>query len=428
MACKSGLIAVAIGWIIGFGMLVSCGEHSDKQDVVHLERVKNIDSLVRAQMNTNLNDALAYIDSLETSGSASKPVLYYSRGVVYNAMMQKTTAMLFFQKALDGDGLLQECPELFYKACDNLSIILSNRGNNAEALEVANRCYEVARQDNTPLGRQWTSVILHAIGYFDMQLGMKEEAERNFSMSYMGLSQIVNADSSYPNLQTYARVSLNILDAYTTTGQYEVAVEWLQSAEIAADKLSESPQCTDADRAKYVGGIALQKALVMTKLGKKAEADEAYQEAQEVGYFNTTYGILEQTAFLKASERWDEIVELMPKVDSVATVWNVPYSLFYMKEYMAPRFTAFIKSGRKEQALALAEQLMDNIDSIAANEQHHEMQEISVIAKQKDKNTEAARQEAAEAYRWVKILSITLSVLVVAILAYIVVLYIKRKK
>lgn len=428
MACKSGLIAVAIGWIIGFGMLVSCGEHSDKQDVEHLERVKNIDSLVRAQMNTNLNDALAYIDSLETSGSASKPVLYYSRGVVYNAMMQKTTAMLFFQKALDGDGLLQECPELFYKACDNLSIILSNRGNNAEALEVANRCYEVARQDNTPLGRQWTSVILHAIGYFDMQLGMKEEAERNFSMSYMGLSQIVNADSSYPNLQTYARVSLNILDAYTTTGQYEVAVEWLQSAEIAADKLSESPQCTDADRAKYVGGIALQKALVMTKLGKKAEADEAYQEAQEVGYFNTTYGILEQTAFLKASERWDEIVELMPKVDSVATVWNVPYSLFYIKEYMAPRFTAFIKSGRKEQALALAEQLMDNIDSIAANEQHHEMQEISVIAKQKDKNTEAARQEAAEAYRWVKILSITLSVLVVAILAYIVVLYIKRKK
>ena len=291
MACKSGLIAVAIGWIIGFGMLVSCGEHSDKQDVEHLERVKNIDSLVRAQMNTNLNDALAYIDSLETSGSASKPVLYYSRGVVYNAMMQKTTAMLFFQKALDGDGLLQECPELFYKACDNLSIILSNRGNNAEALEVANRCYEVARQDNTPLGRQWTSVILHAIGYFDMQLGMKEEAERNFSMSYMGLSQIVNADSSYPNLQTYARVSLNILDAYTTTGQYEVAVEWLQSAEIAADKLSESPQCTDADRAKYVGGIALQKALVMTKLGKKAEADEAYQEAQEVGYFNTTNGI-----------------------------------------------------------------------------------------------------------------------------------------
>ena len=82
----------------------------------------------------------------------------------------------------------------------------------------------------------------------------------------------------------------------------------------------------------------------------------------------------------------------------------------------------------RQIASIIREQLMDNIDSIAANEQHHEMQEIYVIAKQKDKNTEAARQEAAEAYRWVKILSITLSVLVVAILAYIVVLYIKRKK
>ena len=423
------IVVLTIGVLMGVGMLLSCeGEHSDKEKIERMERVNQLDSLVRVQMDKNPEEALTYLDSLEKSETISLPLLSYFRAIVYSGIGQRNTAMLYFQKALEGDELQQESPESYYRASDFLATYLSNHGKNAEALDVANKCYEVARQDESPMGRRWTAILLHSMGYFHTQLGMNEEATRNFSMSYMALSQIVDADSSHTNLQTYARVSMNILDAYTTTEQYDEAVKWVSSAEKAANRLEASPQCTEDDRARYVGGIFLKEALIMTKLNATPSADEAYRKAQEVGYFNTPYGLLEQVHFLRAAERWDEMVAVMPQVDSVAMAWKVPTSLYFLKEYMAPRFTAYLKSGRKEQALELAESLMMSVDSLAAHEQNHEMQEITVIAKQKDKNTEAAKQEAAEAYRWVKILSIVLSILIVCILLASVYLLVKSRR
>lgn len=421
------IVVITLGALMGIGMLLSCGGHSDKIDIEKRERVMNIDSLVRVKMNTNSDDAMAYIDSLEASGSFSNSMICYFRGLVYNAMRQRTTSSLYFEKALEGDELRQECPELFYQASDYLSTFLSNRGKNAEALEVANKYYEVARQDESPKGRQWTAIALHSMGYFQMQLGMKEMAERSFSMAYMALSQIVQADSSYNNLLSYVRVSVNILDAYTTTGQYDEAQKWLSSAEVAAERLAASPECVASDRTKYVGAFAFQKAVVLAKRGSKDSADEAYRMAQEMGYFNTVYGLFEQTHYLRTTERWDDLAALTPKLDSVAQVWQVPMSFYYMQEYMAPRFTAYLKSGRKEQALELAEKIVSAIDSVAVHEQNHEMQEITTIANRKDMNIAAAKQEVDQAYLWVKILSITLVLLIVCIIGYAVYQNLKSK-
>lgn len=416
MICRRILIAfITLGALMGMGMLQSCGGHSDKIDIENMERVMNMDSLVRVYMRTNPEEALAYIDSMETADEVSKPVICYCRGVVYNTMMQKTTSELYFKKALEDDRLLQESPELYYKAHDYLASFLSNRGENAEALAVATQCYEVARQDDSPLGRQWTAILLHAMGYFQTQLGMKELAERNFSLAYMALSQMVERDSSNNNLITYARVSYNILDAYTSTEQYDEALKWVSSAEIAAAKLSANPQCLESDRVRFVGGVATQKAMVMAKLGMMDIADASYREAQEVGYFDTAYGILEQARFLRLTERWNELVEMIPKADSVAKEWNVPMSLYYMKEYMVPRFDAYLNSGMKEKALEVAELMAESVDSVAAHELNHEMTEIEVIAKQKDMNTEVAMQETVEAFRWVKILCVVLMLVIVVV-------------
>lgn len=325
------IVFIALGVLLSIGVLVSCGQQSDSSDEENVERVKRADSLVRVRLDKNPEDALACIDSLEATELFSKPVICYCRAIVYNKMMQRTTSELYFKKALEGDALQRECPELYYKASDHLSSFLSNRGENAEALNISTRAYEVAQGDDSSQGKLWTACILHSMGYFQTQLGMKEQAEINFSMAYMALSQIVQADSCYENILTHARVSLNILDAYTTIGQYELAQNWVASAEVAADRLSASPLCTDADRAKFVGGIALEKALVMLKMGSSQSAEEAYRKAQNVGYFNTTSGLLDQAHFLKTAERWNELADMMPKVDSLATAWNVPMSLYYVK-------------------------------------------------------------------------------------------------
>lgn len=427
-SARNLIVIVTLGVLLSVGMLVSCGQQSDSLGKENVERVKGADSLVRARMDKNPEAALACIDSLEATELFSKPVISYCRAIVYNKMMRRTTSELYFKKALEGDALQRECPELYYKASDHLASILSNRGENAEALNISSHSYEVAQGDDSSVGKLWTACILHSMGYFQTQLGMKEQAEKNFSMAYMALSQIVQSDSCYENILTHARVSLNILDAYTTIGQYELAQNWVASAEVAADRLSASPLCTDADRAKFVGGIALEKALVMLKMGSSQSAEEAYRKAQNVGYFNTTSGLMDQAHFLKTAERWNELADLMPKVDSLATAWNVPMSLYYVKEYMAPRFNAYHKSGRQSEAMAVAEMMAESVDSVAAHELIRNMKEIAAITKQKDRNTEEAKQEAAVAYRWVKILSVMLVFLIVCIVGGFIYRFVKSKK
>ena len=173
------IVVLTIGVLMGVGMLLSCeGEHSDKEKIERMERVNQLDSLVRVQMDKNPEEALTYLDSLEKSETISLPLLSYFRAIVYSGIGQRNTAMLYFQKALEGDELQQESPESYYRASDFLATYLSNHGKNAEALDVANKCYEVARQDESPMGRRWTAILLHSMGYFHTQLGMKEEAER----------------------------------------------------------------------------------------------------------------------------------------------------------------------------------------------------------------------------------------------------------
>lgn len=428
MIARRSLMAVALGLFMSLGMLTSCGERLEHSKASSALDVKELDSLVLAKFKENPKDVLVCIDSLEKSWQMSPCVVSYLQGYYYTVMLQRAVSEMFFKEALEGDDLLHECPELFYRACDYLSVSLSNRGEHAEALSVVTRCYEVSRKDETSLGKRWTAIMLHAMGYFQMQLGMKDEAEKNFSMAYMVLSQITQADSSYENKRVYARVTYNILDAYMTTGQYDKAWEWMSLAEDAAENLSEDPECTEQDRANNVGGVAIHKASAMLKKGAVSSAELSYKKAYESGYFNTATGIMEQAAFLREAGRWDELVDMIPKADSVARVWNVPMSLYYVKEYMVPKLNTYLKSGRKEQAMEIAEEMVASIDSVSAFELRRKEKEIAFIVAQKDQNVAMAEQEAAVAYRWVKILTIALSLLVLAILAYVTYYFIKKKK
>lgn len=72
--------------------------------------------------------------------------------------------------------------------------------------------------------------------------------------------------------------------------------------------------------------------------------------------------------------------------------------------------------------------MAESVDSVAAYEMNRNMKEIAAITKQKDQNTEEAKQEAALAYRWVKILSTMLVFLIVCILAGFIYRFVKSKK
>ena len=285
-------------------------------------RNRKIDSTVAADISTQTNQAVALIDSLETAKVVSPQRIYYYRAWLYHKQGDRKKAEQCLVKAMDGDALLKENRELFYRAADLLSSFMINRNEFRKALAVATLEFEAAKVDQTSIGRRWVALSLNGMGYCEMRLGHVDDAERNFSQAYITLKQLADADGSYENLVDFARVSRNIVDAYISTERYNKAAAWIESAKEAMELLVASPECLKEMRARYLGGLAMQRAVVLLHTANRSDADASYEEAVRLHFDQTDLGVLECATYLKETERWDELQELLPRVDSIYTAWG----------------------------------------------------------------------------------------------------------
>lgn len=309
----------------------SCAGRNTKEE--RAMQSKTRDSLIVSMAGTNPQRAFDFVDSLSAAQAESQERLAYHRALIYNEMGKKKEVAEWCEKAIQGDALLEECPEVFYDVCDLLSTTMTYQGDNEKALSVALRGYEAAKQDMTASGRHWMAVLLHDVGYCKMLDGLVDEAEQCFSLSYIALTQIVMTDDRFFNRHSRARVTFNILDAYTSTGQYDKAKTWLGQAEEAIDMLVSSSECSEKQKNDYRGGLAIQKAIVLLETGDRRGADASYAEAQTMDYRNSGLGILESASYLERAERWDDLAKMMPRIDSLSKEWGNPASLARWKKY-----------------------------------------------------------------------------------------------
>ncbi|MBO4672867.1 MAG: tetratricopeptide repeat protein [Bacteroidaceae bacterium] len=325
------LVAVSIFALTGFSMLgaVCVGCH---QNTLVLTSEQH-DSIFEEILDVNPQQALSWADSMEAVKAESQVRVAFYRAKIYNELGQKQRAEEWCDKALEGDDLQEESSELFYAASDLKIKILTYKDEFEEALETARTVFDISRSDTSPEGIQWSAVLLHELGYCQMQLGDYHEAENSFSQAYIALKQMACSSPNYDNLLTYARVSYNILDAYTSTGQLEKASEWVPSTEEAVMEFVSSPDCSEDERVDYLGGLTLQKALILVQTGHREEADALYAEVLNSDYAETALGVLERCSYLEKAGRYDDITEMMPLIDSVAATWGTPATFEHLEKY-----------------------------------------------------------------------------------------------
>ena len=316
-------IMAIMGLCFASAVMSSCkgGMNSNEK----LLQVKEQDSLLEEELQTSPERALVLVDSLAAIHEEDSVRFAYYRALAYNKLGDKKKQEVWCMRALEGDVLQNQNVEYFYHACDMLSVALTYKDDYQGSLAVSQRGFEVAKEDLTDTGRYWLAVLLHTVGYSEMRLGRIGEAERNFSQAYIALKQLAGSSHQYKNVFMLARVSYNIVDAYTGTGQYDKAKAWIDSAEDALDMLAEEPECTRQQEEEFRGGLAIQRAMVMMGLGQETEADRAYHEALGMKYYaNTDVGLIERAVFLEKAQRWEELKELMPRMDSLSKAWGIP--------------------------------------------------------------------------------------------------------
>ena len=384
-----------LDFCLAAGLLaVSCQEGAKPRKLT-VDQLDYNDSLVYAAMDSDYNEALLLVDSLEDVRALYDAKICFYRAQIYFKMGQELSAELYYKKALAGNALREERPSIYYYAYDQLSTILTIKGDQQGALATATEGYAKVKDDETDTGQHWKSILLHDIGYCQMQLGRVEEAEKNFTHAYNTLKRLAMQTKKYDKIYSWARVAYNIMDAYTSTGNYDKAEKWVLAADEAITELVESPQCPKKTAEEYLGSLNTHRAIVYVKTGQKAEAEVAYQQFLRSPYSNTNIGLVDNSEYLEIAERWNDLANLTPRLDSLASAWGMPKSMYYLKTYLVPFFNAYQKSGRQEKALGIAQRIADSVDSIDSYERKHNAAELAIIYETQEKENKIKEQAAS---------------------------------
>jgi len=387
---KNIIIVTGVVTIMG---MTACTSH-DKQVSFENKTQSKQDSIIQSVIDEDMDSALRLIDSLEDKHLLPEHKVNFYRGQIHFKLGQELTAELYYKKALTSDDLLEERPSLYYFVSDQLSTILTVKGDQDGAVKTATEAYTIVQKDTTQEGHYWSAILLHDIGYSQMQLGHYQDARKNFVQAWNTLKQLVNTNPTFDNLYTWARITYNIIDAYTSTEQFKEAEKWLPQADEAISRMSASPECPAATAEEYTAGLNTHKALVYVKTDRRAEANQAYQRFIGTNYSKTSAGLIEHSEYLENAERWEDLAKLSPKVDSVVKSWGIPLSLYYLKSYLNPSLKAYIKSGNKEQALKMAERIVDSVDSVYNYELHHNAAELAIMYETQEKEKQISEQQS----------------------------------
>lgn len=397
-------------WVFTVLLTVSC-HHGSKSRRLTVEQLDYNDSLVYAAMDSDYNYALLIVDSLEDVRALYDTKINFYRAQIHYKLGQQLSAELYYKKALATKELLRERPSLWYFAYDQLSTILTIKGDQQGSLATATEGYAVAKDDDTEAGQEWKAILLHDIGYCQMQLGRVEEAEKNFTHAYNTLKRLASQTGKYDHIYSWARVAYNIMDAYTTTENFEKGEKWVVAAEEAINRLVESPDCPKRTAEEYVGSLNTHRAIVLVKTGKRKEADKIYEEFLKSDYSKSNIGIVDNAEYLEIAERWDDLADLSPKLDSLAISWAMPKSMYYLKNYLVRFFNAYQKSGRKDQALRIAQRMAESVDSIGEYERKHNAAELAIIYETQEKEAKIAEQASLLAQQRILVVLIALALL-----------------
>lgn len=387
---KNIIIGTGVVTIMG---MTACTSH-DKQVSFENKTQSKQDSIIQSVIDEDMDSALRLIDSLEDKHLLPEHKVNFYRGQIHFKLGQELTAELYYKKALTSDDLLEERPSLYYFVSDQLSTILTVKGDQDGAVKTATEAYTIVQKDTTQEGHYWSAILLHDIGYSQMQLGHYQDARKNFVQAWNTLKQLVNTNPTFDNLYTWARITYNIIDAYTSTEQFKEAEKWLPQAEEAISRMSASPECPAATAEEYTAGLNTHKALIYVKTNRRAEAHQAYQRFIGTNYSKTNAGLIEHSEYLENAERWEDLAKLSPKVDSVVKSWGIPLSLYYLKSYLNPSLKAYIKSGNKEQALKMAERIVDSVDSVYNYERQHNAAELAIMYETQEKEKQISEQQS----------------------------------
>jgi signal transduction histidine kinase len=335
------------------------------------------------------------LDSLEQIGKVATCQADFMRGEKYEEMEQLRSALIFYNKAIEGNKLLQINKGNFYDAYMGVCTGYLNNNNVELALKTATEGYEFASKDSSIVGRDMSNNLLMEIGMCQLRLDYSKEAAETFEKVRQGALQLAQSYPNSPNCQESCMlIASNIINYYMNQNRFDVIESWLDMMETALERYAATNAPTEK-YSDYLATLNCDKAIMWSMTGHHEEAEAAYQSFLSSNYAHKLRGVYDQAFYLETTEQWEKLLSIVLRIDSAEIAAEVPPTLDYLINSPGIIFKAMVKTGRKEEALQKAEHIVYMLDSVKAYQHRSDAEELAVIYETEQKEQEIAAQRAS---------------------------------
>ena len=302
---------------------------------------------------------------------------WLSEAQEYDRAGQMRLAELYYKKSYE---TMKEEPSQDWPAYGETgyryACMLYQRGDTEGALSVVGEMLDKAEGEKDFPTSSRTG-LLSLMAQCQLHLAMPEAAKQTFVKAYQNeLTVLGGEEQGNINL---AIMCSNIFYAFYETGDYEEAGKWLERYEreiLACEKLGTGDSILIEE---LKGSQALYKAQYLQATGRAGEAADVYAAIPH-SRISMTGNILDATGYLTAAGRYDEAAYWYEQLDSTSPATVASKKTFdNIATYLSPRYSAYRKAGRTDEALVLADSINAAIDSALVWQKKSDAAELAVI-------------------------------------------------
>jgi signal transduction histidine kinase len=370
-------------------LFTSCEEHQASQH-------KDIaaDSLINSAYKVrDYNLILNLADLHQQAGTLSNQKACYWRGYAYSRQRKMRMAEMEWKTAISLSIDDEEDLEYYAHSANRLAGLLFLKSDYSEAIRVAVAATTLLKKENYTMNTDYAN-LLTFIGSCQLKIGHFGEAANNYALAWQHYQQITEEDKSIVNYTSSIVGIVNIVDAYIQTSHYHEAIEWINRFDDMLQLCRLHPQAKEEFIDKQTARLNLYRSCALEGLGRKKEAERAYNTALETQYAKTSDGKLEATSYLMAAQRWNEAADKFQVLETQENRYDLKMTLDNIQTYLLPKYLANVGAHRIDSAIVIGTRICHSLDSAIMWQKQDDAAELATIYETQQKESEIMEQQA----------------------------------
>ncbi len=413
------LLHLIVATFVAVLSFMSCTEQQQAGGDSH-----TADSLLNAAYELrDYQSLLVLVDELDSLGSITQMKSSYWRGYAYSRLRQLRLAEVAWKEAVSLPVQTDEDLSYYAKSANRLAGLLYIKMDYEKTMQVAIPAIELLDKKGLNLNSDYANLQTF-IGNCQLKMGHPEEAAISYEQAYQHFQKIIAASDALSDYTSSVVCAITITDTYLTSGYYHEAYEWTERLNDVLTQYKEHPHAAASFVDKQYARLNFYKACCLEGLGKKKEAERAYNEALTTDYAKSDDGKMEATSYLIVAERWSEAADKLAVLDQQMEHYDVKLTLDNIQTYILPKFRANLGANRIDTVMAMGLKLCNALDTAILLEKQDASLELATIYNIQQKETQIIEQrEALSRQRFIA----TIVAFFIVVMGFVLIIYFRHQ-